>query len=137
MVNGFEYSWEDIQVVMLGKELIGITSVEYSSKKEHTNIYGKGAKPIAMGRGKEEHDAKITVLQSEMEALQSSLSKGSKLTDISPFDVTVSYAPEGGKIVTDVIKYCRISEVRKGISQGDGNMTIDLPLVVGDVDYNI
>lgn len=137
MINGFEYSWEDIQVTMLGKDLTGIFNVDYSTKKEHTNIYGKGAKPVAMGRGKEEFDAKLTVLQSEIEALQANLSKGQKITDIAPFEVVVSYAPEGGQVVTDVIKYCRISEVRKGMNQGDGNMTVDLPLVVGDIEYNI
>src|SRR5688572_27229923 len=98
MINGNEYAWEDLQIVMEGKAqpLEGVTEIEYTTKKEHTNIYGKGDKPVAMGRGKKEPGGKIVLLQSEFEALQQSLPAGKDATDRKPFTITVAYAPEGG-----------------------------------------
>jgi len=135
-INGFQYAWEDIEVNILGRIIEGIVEVEYTTEKEHLNIYGRGAKPVSMGRGRESYSGKLVVLQSEHEAIQSSLPRGSKVTDLV-FPITVSYAPAGGAKTTDILKYCRISKVTKGMKEGDGNMTIEYPLMIGDIDYNV
>ena len=138
MINGFEYSYEDISTVFAGKLLTGFTAVKYKVKKDHKNIYGKGAKPVAMGRGKKEYDgSSVTVLQSELEAIQAQLPDGKDLTDLAPFTLTVSYAPEGGKITTDTLLFCRVMDYEKGMKSGDGNMEIELQLMVGDIKYNV
>ena len=138
MINGNEYAWEDIQVVLFGRVVEGITAIEYSMKKEHTNIYGRGSKPIAMGRGKNEPTGSITLLQSEVEAIQAGLPKGMSLVDIPAFNIPVSYAPEtGGVVTTDTLFACRFAEVKKGGKQGDANMPVELPLVIGDIGFNV
>jgi hypothetical protein len=139
MINGNEYAWEDLQVVMEGKAqpLNGVVEIEYTTKKEHSNIYGKGDKPVAMGRGKREYSGKIVLLQSEFEAIQRSLPGGSDVTQKLPFSITVAYAPAGGEETTDQLTYCRINEVKKGMKTGDGNQLIELPLTIGNILYNI
>lgn len=139
MINQNEYAWEDIQIVLPGKPLPieGVVAVEYTEKKEHMNIYGRGSKPIRMGRGKTEYEGSITLLQSEIEALQQSLPAGKSLTQMVPFTITVAYAPEGGVSVVDQLLFCRIKEVKKGIKQGDGNMEVALSLAIGDIKYNV
>lgn len=138
-INGNEYAWEDVQVVMEGKPqpLEGVTEIEYTTKKEHSNIYGKGDSPVAMGRGKKEFSGKIVLLQSEFESLQRSLPGGKDITDKLPFTITCAYAPEGGVETTDQLQYCRVTEVKKGMKTGDGNQMIELPLVIGKINYNI
>lgn len=136
-INGEEYAWEDIQVAMSGKVIEGIQGISYTVKRNHTNIYGRGNKPIAGGRGKKEYDGSITLLQSEVEALQLTLPRGKDITDIKPFDIVVAFAPEGGKITTDIIKYARFAELTKAFKNEDGNMVCELPLVVGDINYNV
>lgn len=138
MINGAEYSWEDIQVILPGKALPvdGVTGIEYTVKKEHTNIYGRGDKPIATGRGKKEYSGSLSILQSELEALQASLAAGKDITDMAPFQITVAYAPEGGVIKTDILKSVRFGEVKKGMKSGDPNMEIQIPLIIGDIVFN-
>lgn len=139
MINGNEYAWEDLQVVIEGKAqpLEGISEIEYVTKKEHSNIYGRGDKPVAMGRGKKEYSGKIKLLQSELEAMQRTLAKGKDITDMNGVSVSVSYAPAGGVITTDVLKYVRFGEVKKGMKTGDGNMEVEIPLVIGEIIYNV
>lgn len=136
-INGAEYAWQDIEVVMAGKNLVGITAISYTSRKAHENVYGRGAKPVATVRGKEEFEGSITILQSELEALQSSLGSRNKgVTAIDPFNITVAYSAELGDTVTDSLLSCRITEVTKAFSNEDMNMVVELPLVIGDIEYN-
>jgi hypothetical protein len=138
MINGNQYAWEDVEVVLKGRPLIGVIAVDYETETEKKNIYGRGKKAQYRGRGRESNTATITVLQSELEALQRTLKKGQKLTDIEPFDVVVSYASKrGGAITTDVIKDCEFIKVKKAIKEGDPNMEIPLELIVGDIEYNV
>jgi hypothetical protein len=136
MINGVEYAWEDIQIVIEGKlqPIRGIKAIEYTRKRNHTNIYGAGSKPVAVGRGQVEDSGSITLLQSEVEAMQRSW--GGDITR-KVFGVTVAYAPEGGQEVTDQLLLCRITELKKGMKQGDGNMEVELPLIIGDIKYGI
>ena len=137
MINGTEYAWEDISINMHGKVINGITDIKYSASKEHLNIYGKGDEPIAIGRGKKSYEASMTLLQSEIEALQTELDNGDDLTDIPPFEVTVSYqvAP-GGALVTDILQYVRIGSYEKGSAEGSTHTPVSLSLVVGKIGFN-
>lgn len=137
MINGFEYAWEDINIVMFNKLITSFESIEYTSTKAHNNIYGRGADPIAMGRGKKDYTGMLELLQSEVEAIQAQLPAGKDLTDVAPFTITISYAPEGGAVTTDQLTFCRIGEIKKGMKNGDGNMVCQLPLVVGKINYNV
>ena len=136
MINGFEYSWEDISITIFGKLLTGVTEVEYTAEKEHTNIYGRGADPVAMGRGKKNYTGRIVVNQSELESILAQLPKGKDLTDATGTKVVVAFAPEGGSITTDVIQNVRINSMKKGIKQADGNMVCELPFIAGKILYN-
>lgn len=135
MINGTEYAWEDIDIVLLGKILIGVTEINYKAKKEQVKIYGRGKDPVAYGRSRNEYEASITLLQSEVEALQASLPRGKTLMDIEPFDITVSYAYQGN-VVVDILRSCTFVEFEKKMKTGDTHMEIAIPLNVGKIDFN-
>ncbi len=139
MINNFEYAWEDIKVILPGSSLPSdaVTAIEYNSDKEHTNIYGAGAVPVAMGRGKKEFTGKVTVLQSLLEAMQRSMSAGKDLTDLTPFNITVSYAPEGGVATTDQLVGCRFKKIPKSMKAGDPNQEIEMDLAIFKINYNV
>ena len=139
MINGHEYAWEDLEIVIEGKNkpMVGAVEINYTKKKEHTNIYAKGADPVKAGRGKNEYDGNIVVLQSELDAWNKSLGPGKDITDLKGFGITVAFAPEGGEETTDQLVYCRAGEVKKGMKTGDGNMTVDIPLTIGKIKYNV
>lgn len=139
MINGFEYAWEDMQIVVQGnnKPIEGIVEINYEKKKDHTNIYAKGSDPKAAGRGKNEYSANVVLLQSEFDAWNNSLGPGKDVTDIKGFNIDVAYAPEGGKESVDRLTFCRANGFKKGMKTGDGNMTIDIALTVGKTLYNV
>jgi hypothetical protein len=132
MINGNEYAFEDMQCVINGISLEGFVDVRYGATKEHTNIHGRGNRPVSMCRGKKDAtQGKLTLLQSEFERLQAATPPGMDPTDWVPFTMTISYAPLGGVPVTDVVPFCRVSQWEKGMSTEDGNMTVELQLTTG------
>lgn len=137
--NSEEYAWIDIQVVMQGRNVAGLTGIRYKETQTKTNIYAKGKKPYARTRGNKEYEGSIKILQSELEALTKQVGKkGGSINDLPPFDIAVAYAPElGGNIVTDIIKGAEFNEVEKGMDQNDPFMEIELPLIIGDIQYNV
>lgn len=136
-INGFEYAWEDVQCVMMGRVIETLSEITYTTKKDHSNGYGRGDKPIYGKRGRKEYDGQIVMAQSDVEALQLTLPKGKDLTDLKPFPLVVSYAPDGGSITTDQLEFCRIKEIGKSFKEGDGNMMVTLPLAIGNIKYNV
>ncbi|WP_317899424.1 hypothetical protein [Aurantibacillus circumpalustris] len=139
MINGFEYSSEDVKIILPGKATPeeGVVDINYEVMKEHTEIHGMSADPVALGRGKKSRSGDITVLQSVIEGMQGALLPGKDLTDMPPFTITVGYAPVGGKATFDRLKFVRIKKVPKGMKSGDTHMEVKLDLAIGMIEYNV
>ncbi len=127
-----QYSWADMSIAFGGKILEGITEVEYTEKTEKEFLYGRGNKPHHIVRGNTSYEGKITLWQSELEAItRDAPNKDPMLLD---FNIVISYAPsDGGQIVTDVLKGCQFTEIKKGQKQGDKNMLVELPIMFVDI----
>jgi len=122
---------------MLGRPVIGATGVSYTETQEKTNVYARGVKPVARTRTNKEYEGEVQLLQSELEALQETAGKGNSINDIPPFDITVVYnGGDNGALKTDILKACEFNKVEKSIEQGDSNMEISLPIIIGDIKYN-
>lgn len=127
-----QYSWSETTVVVGGRIITGIQDVEYTHKQEKSIRRGRGNKGHGIARGNEDYDGKITLWQSELEAMTRDAPSKNVLK--LSFDLTVSYVPEdGGQTVTDICKTCEITEVKKGIKQGDGQMIVELPFIFLDL----
>lgn len=126
--NSSEYSWCDITIVMGGRILEGATSLEYSIKQDKEMIYGRGCSPHAIGRGNKSAEGKLTVLQSDYEAMVRD-AKNNDILNLA-IDITVSYVPKDqGPIVTDILKGIEFTEDAKKANQGDKNMPVELPFI--------
>ncbi|MGV4413871.1 hypothetical protein [Chryseobacterium sp. T1] len=127
-----QYSWSDVSVVVGGRIVTGVQSVEYTRKQAKSILRGRGNKGHRILRGDEDCDGTIEVWQSELEAMTRDAPNKNVLK--LSFDLTVAYVPEdGGQTVTDICKTCEITEVKKGIKTGDGNMIIQLPFIFLDL----
>lgn len=127
-----EYAWCDISVVFGGRIVEGITEIEYTEKRDKDKLYGRGCKPHKILRGNYDFEGKITLWQSELEAL----TRDAPNNDILKlnFEIVVAYVPhDGGQLVTDILKSVEFNEVKKGIKQGDKNMLVELPIMFLDV----
>jgi hypothetical protein len=128
-----QYAWCDISIAFGGRILIGVTEVEYTEKREKDLLYGRGCKPHGIVSGNRSYEGKISLWQSELEAMTRD-APSNDILELS-FDLVVSYVPlDGGQIVTDILRHVEFTEVKKGMKQGDKNMIVELPIIFIDVD---
>lgn len=136
--NSEEYAWGDIKVMLLGREVVGLRGMEYKVKRQKEALFATGMKARGIQKGKKEYDGTITILQSELIALdRAAQEKGYEdITDID-FDVIVSYLPENGVITTDKVVNASITEIPRSMKEGDLQMEIALPFIALDVVSNV
>lgn len=136
--NSNEYAWVDIKVVLLGREVVGLRGIEYKVKRQKEALYAAGKKARGIQKGKKEYDGTITILQSEIIALdRAAQEKGYEdITDID-FDIIISYLPESGVITTDKVTGASITEIPRGMKEGDLQMELALPFIALDVVSNV
>ena len=136
--NSKEYAWIDVNVVMLGKPVTGLRGIEYKSKRQKEALYATGKKARGIQLGKKEYEGTITVLQSELIAMQAAAkAKGyDDITDLE-FDIIVSYISEGGVVQTDKVVNASITEAPNSIKVDDLYSEHALPFIACDVEYNV
>ena len=136
--NSNEYAWVDINVVLLGREVVGLRGIEYKVKRQKEALFAAGKKARGIQKGKKEYEGTVTLLQSEIIALdRAAQEKGYEdITDID-FDVIVSYLPENGVVTTDKIVNVSITETPRGMKEGALQMEIALPFIALDVVSNV
>ncbi len=127
--NSKEYSYCDIQVTVLGRVLTGLRGIEYTAKKTKEAVFGAGVTPKSIQHGRREYEGTLTVLQSELEALNRSAKENGSVDCLDlEFDIVVTYA-NGGVLTTDIIRCASITEFPKGMKEGDLNSEHALPFI--------
>lgn len=135
--NSEEYGFIDLQVVMLGRPIVGLKGIRYKESQAKSNVYGAGRKPIARARGQVEFDGEIRILMSELRALYQSQGNGKGVTSIKPFDVVVAYAPSVSDVISsDRLVYVEFTECEIDINSGDEEIVVALPIIIGDIEPN-
>ena len=130
--NSKQYAWCDISVAFGGRILVGVTEVEYTEKREKDLLDGRGCKPHGVVAGNRSYEGKVSIWQSELEAMTRD-APNNDILNLS-FDLVIAYVPlDGGQIVTDILKNVEFTEVKKGMKQGDKNMIVELPILFTDV----
>lgn len=126
-INGKNYDWEDIHIITLTGEQIGITEIKYSDEQSVTARYGRGAVPRGYGRGNYEASGSMVLDRDEWEKLKLALvalSNTGGIYDHTPFPIVVSYANDDMGTVIDTLRDCKISKFDGGGgSQGDDNVS--------------
>lgn len=136
LINKQEYAWGDIQILIFGQQVTGTRGIEYKTKKEKELLYGSGRDARGIQHKRRETEGTITILQSELQALnRSAKANGYKdILDVD-FDIVVSYATPGGAITVDHIIKASISELPVGMKEGDAYSEHALPFVALGVEY--
>lgn len=134
LINGTAYSWGDVVCTIAGVPVNGITSIDYDDEQEIVNNYGAGRFPVSRAKGKVTASARITLTMEEVVALQAQAPNG-RLQDIEPFDIGVSYLPDGGKIVTDKIRNCQFKKNSRSVKEGDTQIASEFELIVSHIEW--
>ena len=129
MFNSREYEWNDITVIVGGRDFTGIRGIKYSAKQEKEHLHGKGNEPLSIQKGNKTYDGEITLLQGELETMRT-VSKKRTILDLQ-MDGVVCYGnpSEGDTMTTDFLKGMQFTEEPKEMKQGDKNMEITLPFI--------
>ena len=134
MINGREYEWADISIVVGGAPIAGFRAITYKREREKEVMYAKGRKAHSIQSGNDAISGNLTFTQSQLEALE--LATGGNLLD-AKLDIVVSYGAESNlpvaSITTDVIVGAEFTEYEKGMSQGDKFMEIPMPFLALDI----
>lgn len=136
--NSKEYAWVDVNVVLLGKPVVGLRGIEYKSKRQKEALYATGKKARGIQMGRKEYEGTVTVLQSELIAMQAAAkAKGyDDVTDLE-FDIIVSYVSESGVVQTDKVVNASITEAPNNMKEGDLYSEHALPFIACDMEYNV
>ena len=129
MFDTREYEWNDVTLVLGGRDVTHIRGIKYSAKQEKEVVYGKGNLGLSIQKGNKSYDGEITVLQSELETLRL-VSKTGSILDLQ-LDAVICYGnPSNGDVmITDVLQGLQFTEEAKEFKQGDKNMEISIPFI--------
>lgn len=133
IINGTNYSWANVTLVLFGVSVVGITKIEYKRKQKKENNYGFGPNPISRGYGNIENEGSIE-LYTEVWKNIIAASPNRDPLQIGPFDIQVTF---GGSRVTadkDVLRSCEFIEDPLHANQGDTKLMVTIPLIIASIE---
>ncbi|OXA83674.1 hypothetical protein B0A56_00705 [Flavobacterium columnare NBRC 100251 = ATCC 23463] len=133
LINGREYGWADLAFTIAGVPVIGITAIKYDEEQEKENIYGAGRHPVSRGYGRVKTTASITLLSGTVMGLKAG-APNNQLHKIAPFTITVCYQPDGGALVTHLLKNCEFKKTPFDWKEGDLSKPIELELILSHIE---
>lgn len=136
--NSKQYAFVDISVIILGRKIEGFRGIKYSVKTEKEHLHGRGRKAMSIQSGAETVEGELTLLQSELIALNTTIRAANplaKLTDVS-FDIIVTYG-NGITASTDKVASAEFTEYEVGMEADDKYMEIALPFLAIDVFHGV
>lgn len=136
LINGIQPSWANLEVIIAGVRLTGITKISYSDKQTMENIYGIGQYPVGRGYGNIEPSCSITMLRSTAEDVRS-MSPTGRMQDIPPFDIIVAFVPpdDSNAVIEHRIRNCQFKDDSMDISQGDTREAPSFELLPSHIEW--
>lgn len=134
LINGINYSWSSIKMVLFGVPVVGVTKISFKAKQAKSNNYGLGAEPVSRGYGNKEYEGSIEIYTDEWKRIIAASPNRDPLA-IAPFDISVLYGtnainPEN----KDVLKSVEFLENPLEANQGDTKLMVTIPLIIGGID---
>lgn len=134
LVNGVNYAWVNVTLVLFGVPVKGIKKISYKKKTEKTNNYGAGPEPISRASGRSEYEASIQVYRDEWQRIILVAPSKNPL-EIPPFDIPVVFGGSRVTAHTDILQACEFTEDAFDVNEGDTSILIDLPLIIAGVKH--
>jgi hypothetical protein len=132
LINGVNYSWSNIKLVLFGTPVSGILKIDYKRKQAKTNNYGAGPKAVSRGYGREECEGSIELYTDDWRDIVSAAPNKNPL-QIPPFNIQILYSGQGVKTNQDNLLQCEFMEDPFDAKEGDTKLTVNIPLIIGDI----
>lgn len=134
LVNGVNYAWVNVTLVLFGVPVKGIMKISYKKKTEKTNNYGAGSEPISRASGRTEYEASIELYRDEWQRIILVAPSRNPL-EIPPFDIQVVFGGSRVTAHTDILQACEFMEDAFEVSEGDTSIKVTLPLIIAGVKH--
>ena len=134
LINGVNYSWSNVKLVLFGVPVVGVTKIEYSKKQKKENHYGMGNEPVSRGYGNKEYEGKITLYREEWNAIIQA-AVGQDALDIDFFDIQVVYGGTRVAPKIDFLRACEFMEDVLSVGQGDTKIMVEIPIIIGAIQH--
>ena len=135
LINGIEYSWSQAVFTVAGVVITGIADINYGDERDKKDNYGAGSKPVSRSYGPYKAKGDISLHMSEVERL-TNVAPGRDITQIGPFDVTVTFAPQLGQSpVKHKLRGCEFTNNMRSMKQGDEKFDVKLELIVAEIEW--
>ncbi|MBD3285805.1 hypothetical protein GF359_05025 [candidate division WOR-3 bacterium] len=93
LINGQIHDWTDVRIFLGGEEYTGITSINWSSRKDKALQYAVGSAPHGIGYGHRSYSVDFTMtLENAMKFEKAANEAGKDALDYAPFSITIDYA---------------------------------------------
>lgn len=132
IIKGVNYSWGNLNVVLFGNIVIGITKISYKRKQEKTNNYGHGNKPVYRGYGRYEYEGSMELYTDEWKQIIAA-SPNNDPMQILPSDIQIVFA--GSRVLPnkDILQAVEFLEDGLDASEGDTKLLITIPIIIGEI----
>lgn len=138
LINGIRHSWASVRVHVLGRTITGITEINYEDDQEMEDAPGAAGMPAHRGRGNYKAKAGMKLYNYEVDAIKTAAGAGVNLQDIAPFDITVTYLPEGSDgLVTHIIRNVQFMGNSRGAKAGDKKLEVSMKLITSHIDWGV
>lgn len=128
--------WKAITFNLMGRDVEGITEIEYDDSMDINNEYAAGDMPIGESEGNYQAKGSVSVLMEEHVAMLRSLPKGTRLQNVSIPAIPVIYGI-ADVMTKDVLNNCRFTGTGRSVKQGDGKIVMKLDMKISHVDWNV
>ena len=132
LINGHRYSFASIEVSVGGRRIVGFREISYRVRREIGEVRGVHPEPLGYTRGEITYEATLVAYAEEAEELVRALGPGYME---QPFDITVTYAEEGQRTVTDQLLGCRITQIERDHSRGTDPLEVRFELKPARIRY--
>lgn len=133
IINGVNYSWSNITLILFGVPVVGIVKIDYKRKQKKENNYGIGAAPTSRGYGNLEYEGMMELYLDEWKKIIAS-SPGRDPLSIPPFDIIVAFSGRGVNTDTDILRSCEFLEDPFAGTQGETKLMVSIPLIIAQID---
>ena len=136
LINGYAYDWNNIEVIVSGVPITGITKIDYEINQEVKNNYSAGGQPNSRSYGNMTYSGSMELtLAAWNEIINNSPFKDP--TQLPPLDITISYIDYNQSVVinyTDKLRSVSFMKHNRTHSQGDTDFKVTIPFIMAAVE---
>lgn len=134
MINGINYSAQNVTIIMFGNQIIGITKISYSKKQGKENNYALQNEPVSRGYKQAEYDCSMEIYKDEWVGIIAA-APNKDPTKIPPFTFQVIYSGDSVVYKEDHILFAEFLEDPMSVGAGDTKILLTIPMIIGGIQH--